>query len=79
MDMDMGASAAAPPGMIPHPDHGTWEGHILPGTFFILWSSWWLFSNFRLVCRDCALDFQLHQMQWQEVICTTASSTRLIL
>ena len=48
--MDMGASAAAPPGTIPHPDHGTWEGHVLPGTFFILWSTWWLFSNFRLVC-----------------------------
>ena len=55
--MDMGASSAAPPGTIPHPDHGTWEGHILPGTFFILWSSWWLFSNFRLGCRDCVLEF----------------------
>ncbi|BDA48314.1 Transmembrane protein 45B [Coccomyxa sp. Obi] len=30
------------------PEHGTWPGHVLPGSFFLIWSSWWLFSTFRL-------------------------------
>ena len=29
------------------PAHGTWEGHVLPGSFFLIWSSWWFLSNFR--------------------------------
>ena len=30
-----------------HPAHGTLEGHILPGSFFLIWSTWWLVSIFR--------------------------------
>jgi hypothetical protein len=52
--MDGGVVAPAPPGTIPHPEHGTWEGHILPGTFFIIWASWWMYSNFRLYFKASA-------------------------
>ncbi len=37
-----------PSGPIPHPKHGGWLGHMLPGWFFIGWSTWWLYSIFRL-------------------------------
>ena len=42
-------TAAAAPGEISHPAHGTWEGHVLPGSFFLIWSTWWLISIFRHV------------------------------
>jgi hypothetical protein len=44
-------AAAAPlmPGKIAHPAHGTWPGHVLPGSFFVVWSTWWLISIFRYV------------------------------
>lgn len=35
------------PGKIQHPEHGTWPGHVLPGSFFLIWSVWWLFSVFK--------------------------------
>eukprot|EP00884_Botryococcus_braunii_P016911 jgi/Botrbrau1/3903/Bobra.0183s0124.1 len=35
-------------GKIEHPAHGTWPGHVLPGSFFLIWSMWWLFSVFKL-------------------------------
>lgn len=34
------------------PEHGTWEGHILPGSFFIVWATWWLYGNFRYAHLD---------------------------
>jgi hypothetical protein len=37
---------------MPHPKHGGWLGHMLPGWFFLAWSSWWLFSIFRLYLRE---------------------------
>eukprot|EP00884_Botryococcus_braunii_P010593 jgi/Botrbrau1/19535/Bobra.0035s0029.1 len=37
-----------PSGPFPHPKHGGWLGHMLPGWFFMGWSSWWLYSIFRL-------------------------------
>ncbi|EIE18466.1 hypothetical protein COCSUDRAFT_60132 [Coccomyxa subellipsoidea C-169] len=41
------AAAGAPSGSL-RPEHGTWPGHVLPGSFFLIWASWWLFSTFRL-------------------------------
>ena len=50
--MNMGSmSGAAAPDMFsapfPHPQHGGWLGHILPGGFFLFWGSWWLLGVFR--------------------------------
>ena len=28
--------------------HGSYAGHAIPGAFFIVWSSYWVFSIFRL-------------------------------
>ena len=54
MDMEHDHSAhanasAATAELPPHPAHGTWEGHVLPGSFFLIWSTWWLVSIFRYV------------------------------
>ena len=27
--------------------HGAFLGHVVPGSFFIVWASWWFFSAFR--------------------------------
>ena len=43
-------TTAAAPGTIAHPVHGTWPGHVLPGSFFLIWSTWWMFSVFRCPC-----------------------------
>lgn len=36
-----------PGGKIGHPMHGGFNGHVLPGCFFLVWGSWWLFSCYR--------------------------------
>ncbi|KAK9803119.1 hypothetical protein WJX73_006959 [Symbiochloris irregularis] len=47
------------------PAHGTWEGHVLPGSFFLIWSTWWLFSNFRLYLRS-STKFPYISRSWYE-------------
>ena len=57
MEHDHSAHAAttpAVPGAIAHPVHGTWPGHVLPGSFFLIWSAWWLFSVFRCQLQPTA-------------------------
>ena len=39
-------------GPIPHPMHGGWLGHMLPGWFFLGWAAWWVVGNFRLYLRS---------------------------
>ena len=41
------ADAASLEGPIPHPMHGGWLGHMLPGWFFFGWATWWLVGLFR--------------------------------
>lgn len=56
------ATTAAAPGTIAHPVHGTWPGHVLPGSFFLIWSAWWMFSVFRL--GTCCITGQLAALSW---------------
>ena len=39
-------------GPIPHPSHGGWLGHMLPGWFFFGWATWWLIGVFRLYLKS---------------------------
>ncbi len=39
-------------GPIPHPSHGGWLGHMLPGWFFFGWATWWLIGVFRLYMKS---------------------------
>lgn len=41
------AAADSLDGPIPHPMHGGWLGHMLPGWFFFGWATWWLIGVFR--------------------------------
>ena len=54
MDMGTTSGAAAPDifsAPFPHPQHGGWLGHMLPGGFFLFWGSWWLLGVFRWALR----------------------------
>lgn len=44
MDHSMMAGGGAPPMSMSMPAHGSYPGHALPGSFFIIWSVWWMFS-----------------------------------
>lgn len=46
--MAMAAAPGALEAPFPHPQHGGWLGHMLPGGFFFFWGSWWLLGVFRL-------------------------------
>lgn len=41
-------------GPMPHPAHGGWLGHMLPGWFFFAWGTWWLIGVFRLYMKSSA-------------------------
>ncbi|KAK9857593.1 hypothetical protein WJX84_006077, partial [Apatococcus fuscideae] len=52
-------------GGIGHPMHGGFNGHVLPGCFFLIWGSWWLFSSYRLYLRS-STKVPYHSRTWYE-------------
>lgn len=50
---------------MPHPKHGGWLGHMLPGWFFLAWSCWWSYSTIRLYMKD-ATKYPFASRTWFE-------------
>lgn len=51
MNMSAGASPA-PAGGHHMGAHGSYAGHAIPGCFFIIWSTYWVFSMYRVYHRN---------------------------
>jgi hypothetical protein len=47
--------------------HGAFLGHIVPGTFFIIWGTWWLIATFHYYLRAAAARRQFTCRSWYPV------------
>jgi hypothetical protein len=47
--------------------HGAWLGHVVPGTFFVLWGLWWTVATFDSYIKACAANKRFESRAWYKV------------